>query len=91
MSKKKVILAVVLPVTITIVFAVTGLTLPLKETIGMCLTVFVGFLLSYPWVWKPRHVTFGKLTLLALVVSGVMATMLVISNLLARILPSVRH
>ena len=91
MSKKKVILAVVLPVTMTIVFALADLTLPLKEAIGLCLTVFAGFLLSYRWVWKPRNVTFGRLTLMALLVSGVMATMLVISNLLARVLPNLRH
>jgi predicted ABC-type sugar transport system permease subunit len=91
MSKRKVILAVVLPVTITIVFALADLTLPLREVTGLCLTVFAGFLLSYLWVWKPRKVTFGRLTLTALVVSGVMAAMLVISNLLARILPGLRH
>ena len=91
MSKKKVILAVVLPVTITIVFALADLTLPLREVIGLCLTVFAAFLLSYPWVWKPRKVTFGRLTLTAVVVTGVMAAMIVISNLLARILPSLRH
>jgi predicted ABC-type sugar transport system permease subunit len=90
-SKKKIMLAVVLPVTVTIVFALADLTIPLKEAVGLCLTVFAGFLLSYPWVWKPRKVTFGRLTLTALVVSGVMAAMLVISNLLARILPSLRH
>jgi hypothetical protein len=90
-SKKKIILAVVLPVTITIVFALADLTIPLKEAFGVCLIVFAGFLLSYPWLWKPRNVTFRRLTLTALVVSGVMATMLVISNLLARILPSLRH
>jgi hypothetical protein len=81
--KRKVILAVVLPVTITIVFALAKLTLPLKTIAGLCLTVFAGFLLIYPWVWKPRNVTFWRLALTALVVTGVMATMLVISNLLA--------
>ena len=91
MSKKKVMLAVVLPVTITIVFALADLTFPLRQTIGLCLTVFAAFLISYPWVWKPRNVTFGRLTLTALVVSGVMGAMLVISNLLARILPNLRH
>lgn len=84
MLKKKVILAVVLPVTITIVFGLADLTLPLKEAIGLCLTVFAGFLLSYPWVWKPRNFTFGRLTLMALVVTGVMAAMLGLANLIAR-------
>lgn len=80
--KKKVILALVLPVTITIVFGLADLTLPLNEVIWLCLTVFAGFLLSYPWVWKPR-ITFGRLTLMALVVTGVMATMLVLANWIA--------
>jgi hypothetical protein len=81
--KKKVILAVALPVTITIVFALAKLTLPLKTIAGLCITVFAVFLVSYPWVWKPRKLTFGRLILLALVVTGVMAAMLVISSLLA--------
>ena len=81
MSKKKVILAVVLPVTITIVFAWANLTLPLREAIGVCVAAFVGGLVGY--VWKRDNPTFGGMIFAALVVAGVAAAMLVISNLLA--------
>ncbi len=81
MSKKKVILAVALPVTITIVFAWANLTLPLKEAIVVCVAAFVGSLVGYQW--KRDTLTFGRMTLWALVVAGVAAAMIVIGNLLA--------
>jgi len=80
-SKKKVILAVVLPVTITIVFAWANLTLPLRDAIVVCVAAFVGSLVGYRW--KRDNPTFGRMILWALVVTGVAAAMLVISNLLA--------
>ncbi|HEX3250909.1 MAG TPA: hypothetical protein VHS05_15860 [Pyrinomonadaceae bacterium] len=43
-------MAVVLPVTITIVFALADLTFPFEETISLCPITFAGFLLSYRWV-----------------------------------------
>ena len=81
MSKKKVILALVLPVTITIVFAWANLTLPLREAIVVCVAAFVGSIVGSQW--KRDNLTFGRMIVWALVVTGVMATMLVISSLLA--------
>jgi hypothetical protein len=78
---KKLIGAVALAVGITIFLALAKLTLPLKTILGLSLAIFAGCLLSYPW--QRRNLTFGRLILWALVVTGVSAAILVISNLLA--------
>lgn len=79
----KKILAVVLPVAITIVFALADFTLPLRQVPGLSLAIFVGAFFGYLWVRKRYNLTFGRLTLMALVVAAVSAAVLVTSNLLA--------
>jgi hypothetical protein len=69
-----------LAVGITTIFALLQVSLPLKTIIGMCLAQFLGMLITYPWIWKPRKFTFGRLTLMALVVSSISAAILVISS-----------
>lgn len=91
MSKKKVILAVVLPVMITIVFALAKVTTPPQTIVEVSIAAFFGSLLGNLWVRKRYNLSFGRMTLIAVVVAGVAAAMMVISNLLARILPSLRH
>lgn len=76
---KKLIMGVGLPVGILIVFLYLRVSLPLKTIIGVSLFQFVVFLITYP-VWKPRNFTFGRFTLMALVVSGTSAAMLLISS-----------
>jgi len=82
-SKKKIILAVVLPVTITIVFAWANLILPHRDAIVAVVAAFVGALVGYQWK-KRDNPTFGRMIVWALVVAGVAAAMFVSSNLLAR-------
>ena len=85
MSKRKVILAVALPVTITIVFGLAKLTTPSRTIVEVSIAAFLGSLLGNLWVRKRYNLSFGRMTLIAVVVAGVAAAMLVISNLLARI------
>ena len=84
-KKQKQIGAVVLPVMVTIVFGLAKITTPLKTIAEISLAAFVGALLGNIWVRKGQNLTFGRMTLIAVVVAGVAAAMLVISNLLARL------
>ncbi len=77
---KKLMLGVVLPVGIMIVLVLLRVSVPLKWIIGLCLVQFLGDLVIYPWLWKPRGFTLGRLTLVALSVSGLTAAVLVISS-----------
>lgn len=79
------ILAVALPVTITIAFGLAKLTTPPRTIVEVSIAAFFGSLLGNLWVRKRHNLSFGRMTLIAVVVAGVAATMLVISNLLARI------
>ncbi len=81
--EKRTIGGLVLAVGVTIVFVLLGVSLPLKTILVFAAALFLGLLISYPWVWKPRNFTFGRLTLMALVVSGAGATVLLISSALA--------
>ena len=73
----------VLVVGVMLVFVLLRVSLPLKMILAFAATQFLGLLITYPWVWKPRGFTFGRLTLMALVVSGAGAAMLLISSGLA--------
>ena len=84
-KKQKQIAAVALPVTITIVFGLAKVTTPPKTIVSISLAAFVGSLLGNIWVRKRYNLKFGRMTLIALVVAGAAAAMLVISNLLARL------
>lgn len=84
-KKQKLIGAVALVVVVTIVFGLAKVTTTPKTIVSLSLTAFVGSLLGYLWVRKRNNLTFGRLTLMALVVAGVTAAILVISNLLARL------
>jgi hypothetical protein len=77
---KKLIMGLILPVAITIVFVLLRISLPLKTILAISLTIFFALLITYPWVWKPRKFTLGRLTLFALVVSSVSAAVLGIAN-----------
>lgn len=83
MDKKKLIGLVVLSVGIMIVLGLLRISLPLKRIPAFAAAQFLGLLNTYPWVWKRRAFTFGRLTLYALVVSGTSAAMLLISSGLA--------
>lgn len=83
-KKQKQIGAVVLPVLVMIVFGLAKITTPPKTIAEISLAAFVGALLGNIWVRKRHDLTFWHITLIALVVGGVTAAMLVISNLLAR-------
>jgi len=80
---KRLIVGVVLPVGIMIVFVLLRVSLPPKKILVFAALQFFALLITYPWVWKPRKLTFGRLTLFALVVSGTGAAMLLISSALA--------
>lgn len=83
MSKKRLIVGVVLSVGLMIVLGLLRISLPLKTIPAFAALQFFAMLITYPWVWKPRGFTFGRLTLMALFVSGVGAAILLISSGLA--------
>ena len=83
-KRQKQIGAVVLALMITIVFGLAKVTTPLKMIAEISIAAFVGALLANIWVRKRHNLSFGRMTLIAVVVAGVAAAMLVISNLLAR-------
>jgi hypothetical protein len=83
-KKQKQIGAMVLPIMVTIMFGLAKIVTPPKTIAEISLAAFVGALLGNIWVRKRYNFTFGHLTLIPLVVGGVSAAMLVISNLLAR-------
>jgi hypothetical protein len=80
---RKLIVGLVLPLVATMVLVLLRVTIPLNKIIGFTVVQLLAQLISYPWVWKPRKFTFGRLTLMALVVSGVSAAILLISSGLA--------
>lgn len=84
-KNQKLIGAVVLAVVVTTVFGLAKVTTSPKTIVSLSLTAFVGAFIGYLWVRKRSNLTFGRMTLMALVVAGVTAAILVISNLLARI------
>jgi len=83
MDKKKLIGLVVLSVGIMIVLGLLRISVPLKRIPAFAAVQFFAMLITYPWVWKCRGFTFGRLTLYALVVSGAGAAILLISSALA--------
>jgi hypothetical protein len=85
LTKKQKVGAVALPLMIAIGFGLAKVTTDPKTIASISLAAFVGAFLSTIWGRKRHQVTFGRMTLIALVVAGVAAAMLVISNLLARL------
>ena len=83
MRKKLLIGVVVLSVGMMIVLGLLRVSMPPKEIITATVCEFLALLIIYPWVWKPRGFTLGRLTLLALVVSSVSAAMLGLSSWIA--------
>ena len=81
MEKRKLV-GLVLPVVVTTVFVLLGVRLPLKTILALAAFQFLGVLIAY-WVWEPRKFRFGRLTLMALVVSGTSAAILLVSSALA--------
>jgi hypothetical protein len=77
---KKLIIGLGLPVAATIVLVLLRISMPPKGIIAITVGQFLALLISYPWVWKPRKFTLGRLTLFALVVSSVSAAMLGIAS-----------
>ena len=82
-KKQRLIGVVALAVGVTIVFSLAKVTTPPRTIVWLSLSAFVGSLLGYIWVRKRDNLKFGRLILWALVVAGVTAAILAISNLLA--------
>jgi heme/copper-type cytochrome/quinol oxidase subunit 4 len=80
---KKLLVGLCVPALVIAVLVLLRVSLSLKTIIGIAVLQFIAQLISYPWVWKPRKFTLGRLTLMALVVSGVSAVILLISSGLA--------
>ena len=81
MGKRKII-ALALPVLVTVVFVLLRVSLPLGTILALFAFQFLGVLIAY-WVWEPRKFTFGRLALMALVASGTSAAILLVSSVLA--------
>ncbi|MBC8028629.1 MAG: hypothetical protein H7Z16_00830 [Pyrinomonadaceae bacterium] len=81
--EKRTIGGLALAVGVMIVFVLLRVSLPLKTILAVAAAQFLGLLIAYPWVWKPRGFTFGRSAIFALVVSGTSAAVLLISSELA--------